>query len=125
MFYDVSCYLKNLYVFDCLKWTFNLPNFQDRVIQGYGSRGSVGSYLNESLPNITGYAPTNYWTGLLDESSNNCCTVSEYSKTWAILATGNISSTNWKIDASRSSSTYQNSAPVQQNALLMQCCIKY
>ena len=31
----------------------------------------------------------------------------------------------WYLDASRSSSTYQDGASVQQNALLIQCCIKY
>lgn len=34
--------------------TFNLPNFNDRVIQGAGTRGSVGTYKAESLPNISG-----------------------------------------------------------------------
>ena len=34
--------------------TFNLPNFQDRVIRGSGTRGTVGTYKAESLPNITG-----------------------------------------------------------------------
>lgn len=29
------------------------------------------------------------------------------------------------FDASLSTSTYQDNAPVQQNALLIQCCIKY
>ena len=40
--------------------------------------------------------------------------------------------TNWDgaqvsimFDNSKSSHTYQNDAPVQQNALLIQCCIKY
>jgi len=92
---------------------------QDRVLQGAGTRGVVGTTLNESLPNITGYAPTNYWTALADESPNNCCTTSEYSKTATLLATGGIATTNWKIDASRSSSAYQDNAPVQPDAYLV------
>lgn len=92
---------------------------QDRVLQGAGTRGVVGTTLNESLPNITGYAPTNYWTALADESPNNCCTTSEYSKTVTLLATGGIATTNWKIDASRSSSAYQDNAPVQPDAYLV------
>lgn len=92
---------------------------QDRVLQGAGTRGVVGTILNESLPNITGYAPTNYWAALADESPNNCCTTSEYSKTATLLATGSIATNNWKIDASRSSSTYQDNAPVQPDAYLV------
>lgn len=39
-----------------VRWTFNLPDFQDRVIQGSGIRGNVGTYKTESLPNITGHS---------------------------------------------------------------------
>ena len=34
--------------------TFNLPNLNDRVLQGTTNTGSVGNYLEASLPNITG-----------------------------------------------------------------------
>lgn len=33
-----------------VRWTFNLPNFQGRYLK----QGTVGTYSNESLPNITG-----------------------------------------------------------------------
>lgn len=34
--------------------TFNLPNLNDRVLQGTTNTGSVGNYLEASLPNIEG-----------------------------------------------------------------------
>lgn len=34
--------------------TFNLPNLNDRVLQGTTNTGSVGNYLEASLPNIIG-----------------------------------------------------------------------
>ena len=95
---------------------------QDKVIQIAGTRGSVGDTLNESLPNITGetgqsdcsaytYNPYNtgafyggretkgYFMGRSGQSSNNL----------GLL----------HFDASRSSSTYQDNAPVQPDAYLL------
>ena len=34
--------------------TFNLPNLNDRVLQGTTNTGEVGNYLEASLPNING-----------------------------------------------------------------------
>lgn len=113
----------NLYMRN-VRWTFNLPNFQDRVIQGSGTRGNVGTYKSESLPNITSSAngfridPTaqSQYGALSLEVSSGGATAGG----GVYIKAGVLS-----INASRSSSTYQNSAPVQQNALLIQCCIKY
>ena len=101
-----------------------MPNFTDRVIQGYGTRGNVGSYLNESLPNITGMI------GNIDTAyggtQTGCIANDGVSSGYGItgVADRNLSVRS-RIDASLSSSTYQNNAPVQPNAILIQCCIKY
>lgn len=95
------------------------------MIQGSGTRGNVGTYKTESLPNITGDG--------LKNTSVQGFNISEISGAFTVTktyTTGNPAGgtgTSGKVgfDASHSSSTYQNSAPVQQNALLIQCCIKY
>lgn len=101
--------------------TFNLPDFRDKVIQGSGSRGNVGTYKTESLPNITGVvgftdARTNYISGAFTARSIGVAN-SAYS--------GNAQQYVADFSASSSSATYKNGAPVQQNALLILCCIKY
>lgn len=103
--------------------TFNLPNFQDRVIQGSGARGNVGTYKTESLPNITGsFIVTNMRGNLEPEGCFSSENVNNVAGTDG-AATTRPAKIN--LDTSRSSSTYQDNAPVQQNALLIQCCIKY
>lgn len=93
---------------------------QDKVIQIAGTRGSVGDTLNESLPNITGDfdAPTYagwsqvtsggavYYNGSVDRQFDNGS-----NETGPFYIYG--------FDASRSSSTYQDDAPVQQDAYLL------
>ena len=111
--------------------TFNLPNFQDRVIQGAGTRGNVGTYKSESLPNITGKIATN-----VPATYERVQTGAVYANTFGTSSSLNMeagSGTNitagtvygFGINAFLSSSTYQDNASVQQNALLIQCCIKY
>lgn len=101
--------------------TFNLPDFRDRIAQGSGTRGNVGTYKTESLPNITGVvgfsdARTNYISGAFTARSIGVAN-SAY--------TGNTQQYVADFSASSSSATYQNGASVQQNALLILCCIKY
>ena len=105
-----------------------MPNFQDRVIQGSGTRGNVGTYKTESLPNITGH--TNNWIINAADSNgfDSLYTLTRDtvgSNNVGLYANANTGRIELYLDASRSSSTYKNSAPVQQNALLIQCCIKY
>lgn len=87
----------------------------DKVIQIAGTRGSVGDTLNESLPNITGRLNMN---------------ISYSGATGALRVIGGLSeiaeanrdmqgSYATTFDASRSSSTYQDNAPVQQDAFLL------
>lgn len=97
------------------------------MIQGSGTRGNVGTYKYESLPNTTG------------SFSSTFIPTAEGSVTGYGVFSSSVRSsysyhgfTNWDgaqvsimFDNSKSSPTYQNDAPVQQNALLIQCCIKY
>lgn len=87
------------------------PLPQDKVIQIAGTRGSVGDTLNESLPNIKGSIG-----GLNIATTDGAF----YNDGTSNGATGNIISLNIKkFNASRSSSTYQDNAPVQQDAYLL------
>ena len=103
-----SCWI---YVLDALNKRFKLP----RTKYGFvGLRDSVGKYVPESLPNITGSysaklsssdaAPTGVFKK--GDSANYCLYGS---------ASGNV----LDFDASESSSTYQDDAPVQQRATQM------
>ena len=105
--------------------TFNLPDFQDRVIQGSGTRGNVGTYKAESLPNITGRT-SSIITSTSTVEANGALYDKDGTITGTSAASGGIwAGIRWYFDASRSSPTYQTDSPVQQNALLIQCCIKY
>ena len=88
---------------------------QDRVLQGAGDRGVVGSEIAESLLNITGYCDRMWgeggYTGALYRSN-------QFSVGWVGSTSASVG-TRLNIDASRSSSTYQDGAPVQQDAYLV------
>ena len=105
------------------KLTFNLPNFNDRIPQGKGNRGGVGALLNESLPNIKG--------SLVDDLVNSTQTTSGAFSISAIRsdttgsATGTLRVATLNFDASSSSNTYKDNAPVQQAAVVVCFCIKY
>ena len=109
------------------KLTFNLPNFNDRIPQGSGSRGVVGSYLAESLPNITGVAGS-----IIGPNSAGFGQKSGVFKESSTLETMKVNSGDYTganndliFNASHSSSTYQDNAPVQQAATVVIFCIKY
>lgn len=93
----------------------------DRVLQGAGTRVSVGTTVDESLPNITGE------TGLSEQVG---ITISKVPQSGAFSAKAGMpthkpgagtsgDSGLITFDASRSSSTYKDNAPVQQNAYLI------
>lgn len=89
----------------------------DRVLQGAGTRGSVGTTLNESLPNIKGEHNAYSWS---DGNTNGA--FSSTPNTSNVLASGSstgYNSVRFKFNANDSSSTYQDDAPVQQDAYLV------
>ena len=95
------------------------------MIQGAGSRGNVGTKKVESLPNITGEFASYQQDGILKPT--NICKGVFYQGTQRGNSYVGQPATGYDLgfDASHSSLAYQTDAPVQPNALLMQCCIKY
>ncbi len=95
---------------------------EDRVLQGAGTRGSVGDTLDESLPNITGKF------GVTDDDTYNVVgdTSGAFYNTNIVkgntLGAPQVGNSRGQIvgfNASNSSSTYQDNAPVQQDAYLV------
>lgn len=87
---------------------------QDRVLQGAGTRGTVGSTLPESLPNIKGTFRCD------DQSTTTPTGAFVHTGEGATSPLGNASR-NFLNDfnASRSSSIYQDNAHVQPSAYLV------
>lgn len=98
------------YIIDIANKRFKLPRTQYGVT---GLRDTVGNYVPESLPNIKG----------VFRGSNSAYPATGpfyYTNDTANTATGNLVQINGTgFDASRSSSAYQDSAPVQQRATQM------
>lgn len=95
------------------------------MIQGSGTRGNVGTYKSESLPNITGTLVVSSTVDFRDTQGGVFYTDTSTELANYIAPSSSYKGYPVKIDASITSTIYQNSAPVQQNALLIQCCIKY
>ena len=95
---------------------------QDRVLQGAGTRGVVGTTLNESLPNITGSLDGTYG-GYIDVTnsvvSNGALKATKKVDNTAISGGSGQSRYTLSINANDSSSTYQDNAPVQPDAYLV------
>ena len=101
------------YILDTTNTRFKLP----RSMYGFvGIRTRVGKYIEESLPNITGnIGRPSDWNGAV-------ATGAFYSLGKARAVDSSGGETYWDyvaMDASRSSSAYQNNAPVQQRATQM------
>lgn len=98
------------YLLDTVHNRFKLPRTK---YDFNGLRGNVGDYIPESLPNISGMI------GNIDTAygatQDGCIAHEEVSNGYGITGTADrVLSSRSSIDASRSSSTYQNGAPVQQ-----------
>lgn len=91
---------------------------QDRVLQGAGTRGVVGTTLNESLPNITATTPS-YYAVNNDTTSTGAFSVTIQSTDLQRGGGYPAGRATLGFDASSSSSTYQNNAPVQPDAYLV------
>ncbi len=95
----------------------------DRVLQGAGTRGTVGTTLDESLPNITGTITANDYFLRYNSGryiTTGSLTVTSTGASGAAPSSGS-SGTGATVgcDASLSSSTYQDNAPVQPDAYLV------
>lgn len=98
------------YLLDTVNTRFKLPRSKWNFV---GLRTNAGDYVAESLPNITGELNGSTF----QESVSGAFTSTNYS-TYG-TSTGSLKYNNTTFDASRSSSTYQNDAPVQQRATQM------
>lgn len=101
------------------KPTFNLPNFTGRYALG----GTAGTYVSESLPNITGTialnaTPMERQTGALSQDRTE-----RQSAGGIAYASGTVGTLNF--NASSSSSAYQNGAKVRPDSVEVKYCIKY
>lgn len=100
------------YILDTANTRFKLP----RTKYGFvGLRDSVGNYIPESLPNITGNVAATNW----EDGANNTGAFSTNDSKRASIANRDSYRATASFDASRSSSTYQDNAPVQQRATQM------
>lgn len=97
------------YILDTTNQRFKLPRSQWNFV---GLRNSVGNYVAESLPNITGAFATGDGTYAIGAFSN---TGTQSGNTTA----GGANDQEISFDASNSSAAYQNDAPVQQRATQM------
>ena len=110
--------------------TFNLPNLQDKFIQGAGTN-AVGTEKSAGLPNITGksflhgceepsiiYSVSGAFTSETKHSKFRSCI--DLNPQSGATSYGNIS-----LDASRSNSIYGNSNTVQPPSVVMNYIIKY
>ena len=104
------------YVLDTDNTRFKLP----RTKYGFdGLRGNVGDYISESLPNITGRT-----SGIITCTGTGEANGALYDNDGVIYDVGSDGGSvwggiRWYFDASRSSSTYQNGAPVQERGTQM------
>lgn len=112
--------------------TFNLPNLNDRVLQGTTNTGNVGNRLEAALPNITGSAgwgvggPSAYWflggAGALYVEGVNVNKQSVQLGEDYSLPRSNDNYVH--IDASIASSVYAGTK-IQPSALSALPCIRY
>ena len=103
--------------------TFNLPNLQDKFIEGAGAN-AIGTEMSAGLPNITGsfstydYSPSGTAGSFTKIIANQNSSPS--------IATSNHSPySQFTLNARRSNSIYGNSDTVQPPAICMNYIIKY
>lgn len=103
------------YILDADNGRFKLP----RTKWGFvGFRDVAGSYVAESLPNITGKFDSTELTNNTEQKNSGALYGTNSSL--GVIATGaGGQSLAINFDASRSSQTYKNNAPVQQRATQM------
>lgn len=97
---------------------------QDRVLQGAGTRGSVGNTLNESLPNHQHVEQFPFSEGVRGlssriNSSQSAGGIKSLTSSLAHTNDGDDQSLATQTDGVYNNSTYQNNAPVQQDAYLV------
>ncbi len=108
--------------------TFNLPNLQDKFVQGASDTNTIGTVKTAGLPNITGSftilgnSNGGAW-GTGNGAFNNISSGS--SRYFDSSSKGGTSTGGYSFNASRSSSIYGNSDTVQPPSVVMNYIIKY
>lgn len=107
------------YILDTTNTQFKLP----RTKYGFeGLRTNVGDYINESLPNITGILGNLASDQATQSTGAQSSGALYWAETQSPTSAGGTSTRygyDPKLDASRSSSAYQDNAPVQERATQM------
>lgn len=103
--------------------TFNLPNLQDKFIQGSGIN-AVGTEKSAGLPNITGEFGAQGST-VVSSVGTGAFRVNQTGKIDGGSSAYEHYSLKQSFDASRSSSVYGKSDTVQPPAVVMNYIIKY
>ena len=103
--------------------TFNVPNFVDRYPVGLGTLGTVGTLLNQGLPNITGSC-TAYELGVYQGNTQNGALGITQSGQSGSSGHGS-SAININLDASKSNAVYGASNRVQPFSSVVCFCIRY
>lgn len=107
--------------------TFNLPNLQDKFIQGSSGTNTVGTEKEAGLPNIeakwdSDYAYSPYFEGTFEGAFYRGTESGQKTYNPNSLGTG---IREFLFDASRSNAIYGNSDTVQPPAVVMNYIIKY
>ena len=103
------------YIIDTANTRFKLPRTKFGFV---GLRDSVGKYVPESLPNVTGRLPFGDGETLSSRATGAFKGFANYSDAgWNVGGSGPTK--NMNFDASRCSNAYQDGASVQQNATQM------
>lgn len=103
--------------------TFNLPNLQDKFIQGAGTN-AVGTEMSAGLPNITGEFGAQGSTSFVSVGTG-AFRVAQIGRIDGDYSDQDNYSLKQSFDASRSNSIYGNSNTVQPPAICMNYIIKY
>lgn len=105
--------------------TFNLPNCNDRCLEGTTSTSNVGKYLEAGLPNITGIM-SHVGTDGFTITNNGCVYISYYSTECNSRGANSFGWMSHTIElyANRSSSVFGNSTVVQPRSVQILMIIK-
>lgn len=104
------------YILDTANQQFKLP----RTKWGFvGFRGNVGEYVAESLPNISGSVNSITQGNKSLPTANGALKITDNGTSYQTGSTEYMKKAILTIDASLSSSSYKNNAPVQQRATQM------
>ncbi len=107
------------YILDVENHRFKLPRTKYAFS---GWRGNVGNYIPESLPNITGRTDVYFVNAKNDTGSGALSVITESTignNDVGLVTNSNTGRIDLSLDASLSSSTYQDGAPVQQRGTQM------